>query len=346
MNYYITHQQECNEKTNELVKEMPEFVTNFLASKNRIEESTRLEYARDIKLFLDFFLKDHEDIKSIADITCADLDGLSPDYFNSYIATIGHADDIKSVSGGLMSRSTKMRKLSSLNSFFSYLFKCGYISSNPVANVEKFALKKREIITLDVDEVAELINAVDKGPDEATERRKSLYHKKTRTRDLMIVNLLLSTGIRVSECVGIDVDDVSIKKCSIRITRKGNKEDTVYMSDKICEEMKEYLEYRKSQYVSTEGEKALFLSYQGKRLSVRSVEKLVKKYNELAENLKHISPHKLRSTYGSQMYLKLKDIYAVATLMGHESVETTKKYYVKPVDKSQIRNTDIYEKPE
>jgi site-specific recombinase XerD len=342
MNYYKTHQEECNLKTNEIASELPEYAVSFLASKNAIEESTRLEYARDIKNFLVYVITS-EDIPfdRIEDIPVSYLGGLSTEYFNNYLSSIS-SDDLQAVSNGLKSRSTKMRKLSSLNSFYSYLFKTRLIPSNPIANVEKFRDKKREVITLDTDEVSDFIKAVDEGFNPDTDKRKAIYHDKTRTRDIMIIKLLLGTGIRVSELVGMDVTDVNLKKNLIHITRKGNKEDSVYLSDKLCSDMANYLVYRSGIVPKDGHEKALFISLRGQRLCVRSIENLVKKYNDLAKTYKHITPHKLRATYGTEMFNQCNDIYAVAELLGHESVETSRKYYVKTPNKERYRNVNPY----
>ncbi len=138
---------------------------------------------------------------------------------------------------------------------------------------------------------------------------------------------MLGTGIRVSECVGLDIDDIDLKNGGIRIHRKGGKEVTVYFGSEVEDALLDYLEERNLVIPEEGHEKALFLSLQKKRLAVRSVENLVKKYSKLVAPLKKITPHKLRSTYGTSLYKETGDIYLVADVLGHSDVNTTKKHY-------------------
>ena len=163
-------------------------------------------------------------------------------------------------------------------------------------------------------------------PKNLTKAQKR-FHEKTKTRDLAIMTLLLGTGIRVSECVGLDIDDVDFNNNGIRIRRKGGNEVVVYFGDEVREALLDYLEERK-RLIPIEGHtNALFLSMQMKRLGVRSVENLVKKYSQGVTKLKKITPHKLRSTYGTSLYRETGDIYLVADVLGHKDVNTTRKHY-------------------
>lgn len=170
-----------------------------------------------------------------------------------------------------------------------------------------------------------MMDEVENG-DSLSKKQKE-YHEKTRKRDLAIIGLMLGTGIRVSECVGLNLNDIDFKNDGIRIHRKGGKEVTVYFSDELEKILLSYLEERKLTKVLQGHEEALFLSLQMKRISVRSVEKLVKKYAQAVSPLKKITPHKLRSTYGTNLYKETGDIYLVADVLGHSDVNTTKKHY-------------------
>ena len=153
------------------------------------------------------------------------------------------------------------------------------------------------------------------------------YYEKTKYRDLAIVTLLLGTGIRVSECVGLDIDDVDFKNNGITVTRKGGNQMVVYFGDEVRETLLAYFEERKD-IVAMEGStNALFLSLQRKRIGVRTVENMVKKYSKLVTTIKNITPHKLRSTYGTTLYRETGDIYLVADVLGHSDVNTTRKHY-------------------
>ncbi|MBQ9715944.1 MAG: tyrosine-type recombinase/integrase, partial [Clostridia bacterium] len=139
--------------------------------------------------------------------------------------------------------------------------------------------------------------------------------------------LMLGTGIRVSECVGLNLDDIDFKINGISITRKGGNQVVLYFSDEVKLALVEWLEERERNNKVDPSEQALFLSLQNKRISVRAVQKLVKKYAKITTPLKKITPHKLRSTYGTALYRETQDIYIVADVLGHRDVNTTKKHY-------------------
>ena len=217
------------------------------------------------------------------------------------------------------------RKLASLRSFYNYFFKNELINNNPAVKVNMPKIHDKNIIRLDVDEVAMLLDEVESG--ESLSKRQQMYHERTKTRDLALLTLMLGTGIRVSECVGLDIDDVDLKNNGIKIHRKGGAEVIVYFSEEVAEAVCKYLEERKGITAVAGHENALFLSIQNRRITVRAVENLVKKYSKLVTNLKNITPHKLRSTYGTSLYRETGDIYLVADVLGHKDVNTTRKHY-------------------
>ena len=199
------------------------------------------------------------------------------------------------------------------------------IKNNPAQIIQMPKLHDKEIIRLDKDEVEELLDEVESG-NKLTKQQQN-FHDKTKVRDLAIVTLLLGTGIRVSECVGLDLNDVDFKNHGIRITRKGGNQVVVYFGDEVENALLSYLQER-SAIIPLQGhENALFLSMQKRRITVKSVERLVKKYAGLVTQVKKITPHKLRSTYGTQLYKQTGDIYLVADVLGHSDVNTTKKHY-------------------
>ena len=142
-----------------------------------------------------------------------------------------------------------------------------------------------------------------------------------------MLTLLLGTGLRVSECVGLNINDGDLDACGARIFRKGGKESIVYFSDEVRDVLETYLDERQAIDALPGHEDAVFLSLQKKRMSVRTVENMVKKYSKLVTTLKHITPHKLRSTYGTSLYRETGDIYLVADVLGHKDVNTTRKHY-------------------
>ena len=143
---------------------------------------------------------------------------------------------------------------------------------------------------------------------------------------MAIVALFLGTGIRVSELVGLNVEDVDFKNNSFVVTRKGGNRVILYLNEEIKEYLTVYIKYRETLLLPKD-EKALFISIQKTRLTTRAVENIIKKYSKIAVPLKKITPHKLRSTFGTELYRTTGDIYVVADVLGHKDVNTTKKHY-------------------
>ena len=226
--------------------------------------------------------------------------------------------------------------MSALRSFYGYFFKRQIITKNPTLLVDMPKLHEKAIIRLDTDEVASLLDFVEHGGDMLTGQKK-VYYEKTKNRDLAIITLLLGTGIRVSECVGLDIQDVDFKNNGIKVTRKGGNEMVVYFGEEVETALKQYLYTTRKATVPLAGhENALFLSTQRKRMGVQAVENMVKKYARQVTPNKKITPHKLRSTYGTALYKETGDIYLVADVLGHKDVNTTKKHYA-AIDENRRR---------
>lgn len=186
-------------------------------------------------------------------------------------------------------------------------------------------IRDKAIIRLEPNEVADLLDVVQNG-DGLTEKQKA-YHNKTQKRDLAILTLFLGTGIRISELVGIDIDDINFSSNEFSIIRKGGKQDILVFGDEARAALLDYMLEREKIQAQEGHEQALFLSLQRTRLTVRAVENIVEKYAKIAVPLKKISPHKLRSTYGTNLYNETGDIYLVADVLGHKDVNTTRKHY-------------------
>jgi site-specific recombinase XerD len=199
------------------------------------------------------------------------------------------------------------------------------IQSNPAVLVKMPKLHEKEIIRLDPDEVAILLDNAETG--EKLTKKQLQYHQKNKLRDVAMLTLMLGTGIRVSECVGIDINDIDFNNGGIKIRRKGGYEAVVYFGEEVELALLDYLEQRNTMIPVEGHEDALFLSMQNKRITVRAVENLVKKYSSTVTSLKKITPHKLRSTYGTSLYRETGDIYLVADVLGHKDVNTTRKHY-------------------
>ena len=218
----------------------------------------------------------------------------------------------------------KARKLSALRSLYKYFFTSELIKTNAPSLVSPPKIHQKEIIRLEPDEVANLLDMVEEG--EKLTANQLRFHHKTKYRDVAILTLMLGTGIRVSELVGLDLNNIDFNTNGILIRRKGGKEATVYFGEEVYTALTDYLEIRNKIIPEPGHENALFLSLQNKRLCVRSVENLVKKYASNLTNIKKITPHKLRSTYGTSLYRETGDIYLVADVLGHKDVNKTKKH--------------------
>jgi site-specific recombinase XerD len=199
------------------------------------------------------------------------------------------------------------------------------IATNPASLVAMPKLHEKEIIRLEIDEVAILLDQVEDGSKLTANQLR--FHGKTRTRDIALLTLLLGTGIRVSECVGININDINFSNNALKIVRKGGYEAVIYFGEEVQEALEDYLEERQKVMPQSGHEEALFLSLQERRISVRAVENLVKKHAANVTTLKKITPHKLRSTYGTSLYKETGDIYLVADVLGHKDVNTTRKHY-------------------
>ncbi|MBR6364967.1 MAG: tyrosine-type recombinase/integrase [Lachnospiraceae bacterium] len=337
MKYADIQNRENVLKLRELTAPLPPFVMDFFRGiEHKTATRTRIAYAYDLNVFFRFLVNESTPLKGreIASIQVEELDKIRALELEQYIEYIKYyksdEDDTEHVNGA---RGIK-RKIASIKSFYKYFYHMEMIKTNPAELIEMPKLTEKTIIRLDPDEVAMLLDTIE-GGEELTEKQQE-YHKKTVTRDLALITLLLGTGIRVSECVGLNMKDVDFKNGCISIVRKGGKEANVYFGDEVDNALAMYMEQRENMIPCTGHEEALFLSLQMKRMSVRSVENLVKKYASIVNPIKPITPHKLRSTYGTNLYRETGDIYLVADVLGHSDVNTTRKHYA-ATDEDQRR---------
>jgi len=219
----------------------------------------------------------------------------------------------------------KARKLSSLRSCLAHLYKKGYLIRNVAELVDLPKIHEKAIIRLEVDEVAKLLDSVESGNGLTDGQRR--YHQYTYQRDLTLLTLFLGTGIRISECVGLNVTDFDFETNGFMITRKGGNQVVLYFGKEVRVALMQYMKERNKINIVPGHEDAFFLSLQRKRISIRAVQNLVKKYAKIVSPLKKISPHKLRSTFGTNLYHETGDIYLVADVLGHADVNTTRKHY-------------------
>lgn len=220
-------------KLREIIKELPPFcVDYFRGIEPRTSSRTRIAYAYDLTVFFDFLRRENPFFSKMErrDILLEYLDQITVSDLEEYMEYLKYRfndnhQEITNKERGIM------RKISSLKSFYNYFFRCEKLKTNPAALVQLPKLHEKEIIRLDIDEVALLLDEVEQG-DQLTEKQKA-FHNRTRIRDLALLTLLLGTGLRVSECVGLDLDDIDFKNGGIHIHRKGGKEVTIILAQKL-----------------------------------------------------------------------------------------------------------------
>lgn len=312
-----------------LLKELPEFCNEYFRGiEHTTSILTRINYAYDLRIFFNFLTREIEDFMELSpcQLSVEHLNKLKAVHIEKFLEYLTY---YRNPSNPEQERennqSGKSRKLAAVRSLLSYFFKKEKIDRNIADLIDMPKIHEKPIIRLDVDEVARLLDAVESG--ENLTKTQQRYHKYTRSRDLAILTLLLGTGIRISECVGLNISDFNFDSNGFKVTRKGGDQVILYFGDEVRQALLQYLEERKNIEPLRGHEDAMFLSLQRRRISHRALQNLVKKYASIVTPLKNITPHKLRSTYGTTLYQETGDIYLVADVLGHKDVNTTRKHY-------------------
>ena len=325
--YFEQREINCIDKINAILPLLPYYTEDFIIGvEPRTSPLTRLNYIYDLRVFFEFLTKKIFRNKKVIEITFSDLDSLKASDIELFLSYLSHY-----TIGGKTERCTesgKARKLSTLRAFFKYFYNKDLLSANTPTKVLMPKIREKEIIRLEsdgkVNEVSDMLYTVETGKG-LTEKQKA-FHKATKLRDTAIITLFLGTGIRISELVGLNIGDIDFNNNQFIVTRKGGKREILYFNDEVKSTLYYYIESREKDKNNLKNS-PLFLSLQNKRISTRTVEELVKKYAKIVTPLKRITPHKLRSTFGTNLYRQTGDIYVVADCLGHKDVNTTKKHY-------------------
>ncbi len=327
MSDYFKNRDEYNIlKLRELRMQLPSFCAQFFMGIEHITTPlTRLGYARDLKIFFDFLVTNTQEFykMDIKQFSLNDLEKVNSTHLEMFLDYLTIYKVGKQTFRN--NEKAKSRKLASVRSLLKYFFKKEKITSNVASIIDAPKVHEKEIIRLEIDEVTNLLNLAESGTG-LTKMQKS-FHGHTKVRDFAMLSLFLGTGIRISECVGLNVEDIDFNNYAFKITRKGGNKVILYFNEEVAQALKDYLAYRSTIKNLPPNETALFVSLQNKRMGVRTVELLVKKYAKYVTPLKNITPHKLRSTFGTNLYRETNDIYVVADVLGHKDVNTTKKHY-------------------
>jgi len=322
--YYRQRNLNNLDRIDGLLKDLPFFAEDFLRGvETRTSTLTRLNYCYDLRIFFTFLTEKKFRNKRVSELTLDDLGQVTDtdlEIFLSYLSNYRYNGKRLSCD-----ERAKARKLSTVRSMFKYFFNKGLIEVNNSTKVPTPKLHEKEIIRLEGNEVSEILDVAEYGS--GLSRHAVGYHDKTKIRDSAILTLFLGTGIRISELVGLNDDSIDFSTNSFIVTRKGGNKAILYFSEEVGDALAAYLAQKEQDPLVPPEEHALFLSMQYRRITVRAVENLVKKYAKIVSPLKKITPHKLRSTYGTNLYRQTGDIYIVADVLGHKDVNTTRKHY-------------------
>ncbi|MBQ9802442.1 MAG: tyrosine-type recombinase/integrase [Clostridia bacterium] len=303
--------------------ELPVAVQDFAAYKTGIQNcspKTVSEYLLDLRTFFRYVVASREGIDfeseefSSIDIRALDLRFIGSIRTTEIYAFLQYTGNVRK---NLWA--AKARKLVAIRMFYRYLVtKTKQLDINPAADIE--SPKRRQTLPkfLTLDESLLLLDTI-----------KNDKKSRTVVRDYAIVTLFLNCGMRVSELCGIDLNDVGRDLCSLRVTGKGAKERMIYLNEACQTALADYLPIRLSEKNGKSSkEKALFLSGQQNRISVKTVQWMVYKYLDLAGlGDRHLSVHKLRHTAATLMYQTGEvDVRVLKDILGHEQLNTTQIY--------------------
>lgn len=338
LTYHEKTEISYTERLRTLLGDMPPYAKDYFRSiEGTTSAKTRISYAYDLQVFFNYLLERNPALsqKNIKDVTLQDLNQLASDDIEEYQEYLKYYK-----TGNTQQKNGKAsiaRKISSLRSFLNYYYKKELLIRNVAMQVDMPKLNEKVIIHLEPDEVAILLDYMDQCENQLSKRQQA-YFRLTKQRDIAIVTLFLGTGIRVSECVGLDITDINFRENSLCIHRKGGNEAILYFGSEVEHALLNYIHgSRKQAVLSAQSghENALFFSIQKRRISVHAVENLVRKYAEAVVTQKKITCHKLRSTFGTSLYQETGDIYLVADALGHKDVNTTKKHYASIKDENR-----------
>lgn len=347
---------ERNDKTlaaiEDVLDALPDFAREFnVGISMRTMPLTRLGYLRDIRVFCIYLTRKKFKDKQIVELGLPDLEKVTPTDVEAFIDWLSaYTVDGKRYA---CKERAKERKVSSLRAMFKYFYKKERLTSDVMTKVDTPKTHSKPIIRLDVNEVVDILDEAENGDN--LEGRQKSFHKTTAVRDEAMLSLFLGTGIRISECVGLDRKDINFQDNSFVVTRKGGNTSILYFSEEVADALRRYLDWLDAQIAEKTpfgariyDKDALFVSSKGGRMTPRAVELMVKKYARVITPFKKITPHKLRSTYGTNLYRETHDIFVVADVLGHKDVNTTRKHYAamsedirrEVVDKVKLRDRD------
>ena len=333
------------EELEKRLPKMPWYVEKFINYKlPDLSPSSLLEYVRDYETFFKWLMAEGlTQADKMSAIPLEDLERLHVDSIDNYRMFLSTRKE------NANSRTTISRKLSSLRSLFHYLSQIAedenfypLLKRNVMAKISvkrvqkpKDTAAKLEGKLLQEHEIREFIEYIRTGyaHDVAGNKQASYAHELNRIRDCCIVSLILNSGLRVSEVVNLNVEDVDLKRKIVYVHRKGKNDDSfktpVYFRQEAVDDLKEYLALRETRYKAPKKERALFLAIangrsEGSRMTKRAIQEMVVKYAKRFGK-PYLSVHKLRHSFATDYYIR-NDLYKTQEQLGHASPETTQIY--------------------
>lgn len=333
------------------LSELPDFVFSYIEEYYNGESiNTQLGYSLDVRVFLNYlrnFKFNH--IEKNEDFTVSHIEQVTPSDLIRFKAYLREYEiEYTSVSGKNVKRVCKNspyginRKLSAVRGLFIYLYKTEQISQNVTDKVDFVKLHQKIKKPLTTQETIRLIDVIYEG-EKYFEGRSLTEYKNKKLRDIAIFTTYLGTGIRVSELVNMQVNDVDFNTQSFIVTRKGGDQQEIFMPVQVNNALWEYLN-PESEDARTQG--PVFLGRGGKPLTVAAVEKTLKNYCHTV-GITHpdkTRPHALRRTFACRLLEDGVDIKMVAELLGHKNIEVTHRYYAQYSSqkrKEVMQNLDV-----
>ena len=344
-NYQDQVKLTMNERADALVEKMPYFAAKFFDNiRTSKSPRTRLQYAYDINKFFNYLAGTpgfkNKDIQTMS--ASEVLGVLSVEDMQEYINTFVAYQKSNSHQNAY-SNDTIARNISSLRTFFRFYQMIHDIPQNVCDFLGSPKISDKQTIVLNQEQVSRLLATV--VSEDGMSKKEIIAHKHTCYRDLAIISLALGTGLRVSEIVGINIEDVDFHNASIWVNRKGTGRDYVYFSFSVERALHDYInKERNSLFSPSSPTDALFLSLKHKRMSTNSIELMIKKHAMRAGLSADVTPHALRRSFGTALYEQTGDIYLVADALHHKSIDTTKNYYARMPDQHKrdaARTADV-----
>lgn len=310
----LENQKKYEKRTHNMMDGQPDIVKEYYVYLNDKTSKTKFMYINRIINFLRFIKDSGFDVNDINE-----FQKIKPSNINDYMESIRYKEN-----GGEYSESYRALQLNVIKSFFQFLEDEEYVLKNPSVKLKAPRVSNQTAVTyLTQKEIKQIKKNMEEG---FGSKRERAAQQKWIERDTAIMALALGTGLRVAALTEININDINFEEHTIRVTEKENITKDIYISDDVEKALKVWLNKRKQMLSKREDNSngALFISFKMNRLNPDGVNDVIKKYTYNID--KKITAHKLRSTFGMNVYEATGDIFITSELLGHSNIETTKRY--------------------